>query len=314
MPAIQPQHDNAQPQHNNAQPLEHPNCEACKRHMHRHGPHPNDVAFVSCMKHAYEDGTQVHICGLDFCAHRGERTVLLGPNGAGKSTLLGHLLGLLRPQEGTVRVFGVDPVSSWHEIRTRIGVVLQDVDRQLIMPTVYDDIAFSYRQYEKDPAREHEAVMRAAEVLSVSHLLKRTPHSLSGGEKRRVALAGALIIDPELLILDEPFEGLDSVARDEIVEVLARLSQRGVTVIMSTHDMNQIAEIADYCYVLKAGGSIALAGTPHEIFENADILRESRINPPLLAELFSKLPNPSGEERAIPLTVDEAVAELTAHE
>jgi len=283
-------------------------------HEHRHalrgGPHPNDVAYVSCMKHFYEDGASVEMCGLDFCAHKGERTVLLGPNGAGKSTLLGHLLGLLRPQEGTVRVFGLDPTRQWPAIRERIGVVLQNVDQQLIMPTVYDDIAFSLRQYHRPPDTIEPAVSRVAKLLGIEALLHRTPQSLSGGEKRRVALAGALAIGPELLILDEPFEGLDSIARKTVVDVLRRLKDQGVSMVMSTHDIDSIGEIADYCYVLSSGGEIVLAGAPGEIFEHVDVLRESHIHPPILAELFSELSRRMKKPLPMPLTIPQAVEEL----
>lgn len=286
-----------------------------QKHEHalRGGPHPNDVAYVSCIKHFYADGASVEMCGLDFCAHKGERTVLLGPNGAGKSTLLEHLLGLLRPQEGTVRVFGLDPTRQWPEIRERIGVVLQNVDQQLIMPTVYDDIAFSLRQYHRPQDTIDPAVQRVAKLLGVKALLHRTPQSLSGGEKRRVALAGALAIGPDLLILDEPFEGLDSVVRKTVVDVLCKLKDQGVSMVMSTHDIDSIGEIADYCYVLASGGEIVLAGTPDEIFEHVDVLRESHIHPPILAEMFTELSRRTKTPFSVPLTIPQAVEELVKH-
>lgn len=281
--------------------------------IHRHGPHPDDVAFVSCVRHVYEDGTAVEMCGLDFCAHRGERTVLLGPNGAGKSTLIEHLLGLLHPQEGTVRVFGLDPWNDWKSIRQRVGVVLQNVDQQLIMPTVADDIAFSLRQYghsEKDIRAE---VQRVSELLDIVRLLPRSPQSLSGGEKRLVALAGALALHPELLILDEPFEGLDPKARLSLTELINTLcSEQGISVIMSTHDMDSVGTTADFCYVLRRGGEIVLAGTPQEIFSQSEAMERSNIRPPILAELFSGLNKKTGRSLNVPLTIDDAVEELSA--
>ncbi len=283
------------------------NCELCEKHLHRHGPHPNDVAYVSCVRHSYDDGASVFLCGLDFCAHQGERTVLLGPNGAGKSTLLSHLLGLLRSDEGVVRVFGYDPHNDWNHIRERIGVVLQNVDVQLIMPTVYDDICFSPRQYGWDRERIIAAAQEVMELLDITHLASRTPQTLSGGEKRKVALAGALITEPELLILDEPFEGLDTVARANIVALLKQLSEdKGITVITTLHDIDAVAEVADYCYVLRSNGEIVLSGTPKEIFEHSDLLAASNIRPPMLASLFEAL---GSKER--PLTIADAVAALT---
>lgn len=271
------------------------------------------AASVSCVRHSYEDGTTIHLCGLDFVARRGERTVLLGPNGSGKTTLLYHLLGLLKSREGRVRVLGVDPGSQWTRIRERIGVVLQNAEEQLIMPTVFDDVAFSPRQYgmaEEDVlARTREALDR----LGISHLAQRVPHSLSGGEKRRVALAGALVLEPELLVLDEPFEGLDPSARAGIVTLLKELAhERGTAVVMSTHDIDAVAELADYCYVLKTGGEIAVKGTPGEVFARAEEIAHSNIRPPVLAELFTALRAIDPDAPLSALTVPDAVAALTA--
>lgn len=272
----------------------------------------DDVVRVSCVRHAYEDGTTVHLCGLDFIAKRGERTVLLGPNGSGKTTLLYHVLGLLKSTEGSVRVLGADPAESWPNIARRVGVVLQNVDEQLLMPTVRDDIAFSPRQYGLEPDEVDRRVDAAMDLLGIRELGPRVPHSLSGGEKRKVALAGALVLDPDLLVLDEPFEGLDPASRLVIVELLERLAhERGTAVVMSTHDIDAVAELADYCYVLKTGGEIALKGTPAEVFARADDIAASNIRPPVLAELFLALrasdPSAPGPE----LTVDAAVASLS---
>ncbi len=264
----------------------------CQEHPHgrAHEPSPDDVVRVSCVRHSYEDGTHVHLCGLDFVARRGTRTVLLGPNGSGKTTMLFHVLGLLRSQEGSVRVLGADPATEWPKIRRRIGVVLQNVDEQLLAPTVFDDVAFSPRQYGLPEAEVEERVRAALDLLGIPELARRVPHNLSGGEKRKVALAGALVLEPELLVLDEPFEGLDPKARTGLLRLMARLTaEKGVTVVMSTHDIDSVNEMADYCYVLKPGGEIALEGTPAEVFAHADDIAASNIRPPVLAELFARL-------------------------
>ncbi len=283
--------------------------------VHRHGiiPSPDDVVRVSCIRHRYEDGTSVHLCGLDFVARKGTRTALLGPNGAGKTTLLFHILGLLRSEEGSVRVFGHDPATEWPLIRERIGVVLQNVDEQLLQPTVYDDVAFSPRQYGLPEAEVDRRVREALELLSITKLADRVPHNLSGGEKRKVALAGALVMEPELLVLDEPFEGLDPAAREALVALVARLAaERGTTVVMSTHDIDSVHELADQAYVLKAGGEIAIAGTPAEVFAHAADIARSNIRPPVLAELFAALRERDTSAPNVELSVNAAADALAA--
>lgn len=286
-----------------------------KEHTHDHGPleGAEEIVRISCVRHTYEDGTTVHLCGLDFLAHRGARVAVLGPNGSGKTTMLFHILGLLRSQEGEVSVFGVSPADQWPSIRRRIGVVLQNVDEQLLAPTVIDDVAFSPRQYGLGETEALERAHRSLGLLDIGHLADRVPHNLSGGEKRKVALAGALVMDPELLVLDEPFEGLDPASRTGLLDLLGMLARdRGMTIIMSTHDIDSVPEFADYAYVLAPGGTIALSGTPEELFANADTLAEGNIEPPILAELFARLREQDASAPAPALSVPEAVAALTA--
>lgn len=280
---------------------------------HVHTPVTSDeVARVSCVKHRYEDGTEVSLCGLEFVARRGQRVAVLGPNGSGKTTMLFHLLGLLRPEEGNVSVFGVDPSRRWKDIRRRVGVVLQNVDEQILAPSVFDDVAFSARQY---GLAEDEVCTRAnatMEVMGISHLATRVPHNLSGGEKRKVVMAGALVMEPELLVLDEPFEGLDPFSRRQMIDLLDVLAQGGVTVILTTHDIDTVPEFADFCYVLRQGGEIALSGTPREIFASAHDIAKSNIKPPVLAELFAGLRAADSGAPAPALNVADAVEALVA--
>ncbi|MBN1193420.1 MAG: ATP-binding cassette domain-containing protein [Coriobacteriia bacterium] len=263
-----------------------------RHHTHDRGrlAGAEEVVRISCVRHTYEDGTSVHLCGLDFLAHRGARVAVLGPNGSGKTTMLYHILGLLKPQEGQVTVFGVSPSEEWPTIRRHIGVMLQNVDEQLLAPTVIDDVAFSPRQYGLPETEARERAERALALVGIGHLADRVPHNLSGGEKRKVALAGALAMDPELLVLDEPFEGLDPTSRGSLLDLMSDLArERGMTIIMSTHDINSVPEFADYAYVLSPGGKIAMYGTPEELFAAPDALATSNIEPPILAELFARL-------------------------
>jgi cobalt/nickel transport system ATP-binding protein len=282
-------------------------------HSHDHGrlTGADEVVRISCVRHTYEDGTTVHLCGLDFVAHEGARVAVLGPNGSGKTTMLFHILGLLRPEEGEVRVFGVPPADEWPRIRRRIGVVLQNVDEQLLAPTVFDDVAFSPRQYGLPEAEVRERTERALDLFGIGELAGRVPHSLSGGEKRKVALAGALVMDPDLLVLDEPFEGLDPASRAGLLDIMRRLSEEhGMTIVLSTHDIDTVPEFADYAYVLATGGKIALSGTPEELFAGADVLAEGNIRPPILAELFARLRERDPNAPGPALSVAEAVEAL----
>jgi cobalt/nickel transport system ATP-binding protein len=192
-------------------------------------------------------------------------------------------------------------------------VVLQNVDEQLISPTVFDDVAFSPRQYGLPEAEVREAVESALALLGIEHLASRVPHNLSGGEKRKVALAGALVLQPELLVLDEPFEGLDPTSRASLIRLLSELAgRRRLTIVMSTHDIDTVPEFADYAYVLQQGGRIVLKGTPAEVFAHVDVMASGNIRPPILAELFARLRAQDASAPEPALTVPDAVAALAA--
>jgi len=272
--------------------------------------HADDVIVsVSCLKHIYPDTTEIHMCGLDFVVNRGERVVVLGGNGSGKTTLLFHILGLLKPDEGNVNVFGVNPSEKYDTIRERIGVLLQNVDDQILSPTVWDDISFSPRNYGYEKDQISRMVEQILSELGIQHLRDKICHYLSGGEKRKVALAGALVMRPKLLILDEPFEGLDNRSRAELVTLLNTYNKAGMTIIMSTHDLNLVASFADRVYVLARGSGVISAGTPSSIFMQVDALRATNIDPPLLTELFLKL-RERGVSVEVPVHIDQAVDDL----
>jgi len=267
---------------------------------------------VSCVRHVYADRTQVHLCGLDFVVAKGRRVVILGPNGSGKSTLLYHILGLLEPNEGEVSVFGVNPARSFNKIRERLGVVLQNVDEQILAPTVWDDVSFSPRNYGYADREVDRLVDEALADVGIEHLRDKVCHLLSGGEKRKVALAGAIVLKPELLVMDEPFEGLDPRSKNDLAELLYGLHKKnGMTMVTATHDVHAVSDLADEVYVLAKGGEITARGSVEEIFADAARLKASNIEPPQVVELFRRL-----EEEGIalgrPATVEEAVVRLKA--
>ena len=258
-----------------------------------------EIIRISCVKHIYPDTTEVHLCGLDFVVRKGERVIILGPNGSGKTTLLFHILGLLTPDEGAIRVFGCNPAKEYDKIREKIGVVLQNVEEQIVAPTVEEDVSFSPRNYGYPDDETGRLVDDILKELGIEGIRKRVCHYLSGGEKRKVALAGALVLKPELLVLDEPFEGLDPKSRRELAALLNSLSKKwGMAVVMSTHDINIISQMADYVYVLGQDGRILMMDTPADIFTRTEYYRQARLDFPILVELFREL-----QEKGLPVTM-----------
>jgi len=260
---------------------------------------------INCVTHEYPGGVCA-VCGLSLRIERGETVVILGPNGSGKTTLLHHILGLLKPKEGVIRVLGYEMPEEAEKAREAMGVVLQDVDDQLIMPTVLEDVAFGL--VARGVPRK-EAERRAREVLrelGLEDLEDRPPQFLSGGQKRMVALAGAVVIDPELLILDEPTTGLDHLAAERFVEVLSGLKEDrpNLTVILTTFDVDVAATLADRVVLIR-DGTVSVEGPPDEILTDPGLLREHGIKPPKHVELLHELGIDSP-----PLDVEEAVEML----
>ncbi len=213
-----------------------------------------EIVKVQCIKYQYPDKTRVSICGINFIVHPKEKVALIGANGAGKSTLLFHLAGLLKPMEGKVEVFGVDPFEKFKDIGKRIGIVVQNVEDQLIGPTVFDDIAFSLINYGVGKKEVERRVKEITKELKIEYLQDRIVHYLSGGEKKRVALAGALVLKPELLILDEALAELDTEAVELNLKKIDELSKKyNAAIIMATNDMEVVHKFADIIYLLDAG-------------------------------------------------------------
>lgn len=269
-----------------------------------------EIVKIRDLKFQYPDGTTLVFDGYDFTVGKGERIVMLGPNGSGKSTLLSLLLGLLKPAEGEIEVLGVNPLRDYEKIRERVGALLQDVDLQIIAPRVWDDVSFSPRNYGYKEEEIAKLVDDTLKKLDIDHLKDKIPHYLSGGEKIKVGLAGALVINPELLILDEPFEHIDPACRTELIKLLNKVNKEsGTAIILSTHNMNTVPLIADTVYLIADGGKIVGKGTPKEIFSQVETLSECHIEPPVLGELFSELKR-LGVEMDVSLTVDEAACTI----
>jgi cobalt/nickel transport system ATP-binding protein len=211
-----------------------------------------------------------------------QRIALLGANGSGKSTLLRLLDGLCLPSAGAVLYKGRELTEQSlaeeafaFEFRRAVALVFQNPDVQLFNPTVYDEIAFAPLQLRMPKEQIQTVVQSMLERFDIAHLKDRAPHRLSGGEKKRVALASALAIDPEVLILDEPTAALDPQSQSGIIDFLIDCQGRK-TIISATHNLEILEEIADYCYVLHHG-RLAAQGTPAEILGNQELLRETHL-------------------------------------
>jgi cobalt/nickel transport system ATP-binding protein len=201
--------------------------------------------------------------GLSLALDAGERIALTGPNGAGKSTLLHIMVGLLRPQAGTVAAFGAPrrKEQEFHEVRQRAGLVFQDPDDQLFCPTVAEDIAFGPLNLGKSKAEVMEIVDRTLAGLSLFHLRDRVTHKLSGGEKRLVSLATVLAMEPDVLLLDEPGNGLDEATRERLATILDTLPQ---ALILISHDARFRRRVTGHQYLLHNGviGPLEQHGPP----------------------------------------------------
>jgi cobalt/nickel transport system ATP-binding protein len=257
--------------------------------------------------------TQVQICGLDFIVNRGERVSILGSNGCGKTTLLKHLLGVLVPKNGSVKVFGVDPGKEFSKIREKIGVVMQNVDEQILGPTVYDDILFAPLNYGIEKRKAEAMAMAVIERLNLKSIQKKIVNYLSGGEKKKVALAGALIMEPDLLILDEPFTGLDPVSRRDLVQILNELNkEKGITFIITLHEVDLVPEMTDILYLMHGHGDLSERGRPDEIFGRFKDLESFNLEEPTLTKLFKGLKK-EGLDFGDPLRIDEAIQSIKKH-
>ena len=262
---------------------------------------------LDCITHIYPDMTKVQICGLEFIVNRGERVGVLGANGCGKTTLLKHLVGVLMPKEGSVKVFGVDPVKDYSKIRQKIGVVMQDVDEQILGPTVYDDILFAPLNYGIPKPQAEALAADVIERLNIQPLKGKIVHYLSGGEKKKVALAGALVLQPDLLILDEPFTGLDPKSKRDLIQTLNELNkEKGITLIMTLHEVDLVSEVTDVLYLMHGHGDISERGSPHEIFGRFKDLERFNLEEPTLTKLFKGL-RKEGLDFGEPLRIDEAI-------
>jgi cobalt/nickel transport system ATP-binding protein len=234
------------------------------------------VLDVRGLAHAYPDGTQA-LFGVDLHVHERERVALLGPNGAGKTTLVLHLNGIHTAGAGSVTVSGL-PVEkdNLREIRRRVGIVFQDPDDQLFMPTVRQDVAFGPANLGVGGGDLDRRVLAALEQVGMAEYADRPPHHLSFGQRRRVAVATVLVMEPEILVLDEPSSNLDPASRRELADILRSLD---VTVLMVTHDLPYALELCPRSVVLHDGQVVA-DGATYDLLTDSELMRRHRLELP----------------------------------
>lgn len=251
---------------------------------------------------------------MNFALESPRRVALLGANGVGKSTLMLLLNGTLRPHEGELAVLGrpIDyskPGLQW--LHRKVGIVLQDPDDQLFGATVEQDVAFGPLNNGIESEGARKLVMQTLASLGIMHLADRPIHELSLGEKKRVALAGVLVLQPEIILLDEPTAGLDFVGITSMLNLLGRLHEAGTTIVISTHDTDLAYEWAEDAWVLR-DGHIAAQGPIEEVMQRGEVLRAAHLRVPWLMEMglaIQKGRSDLAGER-LPRTRDEMIARI----
>ncbi len=245
----------------------------------------------------YPDGTKA-LETVNFIAEEGKIVALLGPNGAGKSTLFLHFNGILRPSSGTVVIDGENVNYNKKElmkIRQKVGIVFQNPDDQLFAPTVVEDVAFGPMNMGLPKDEVESRVKEALSRVGMEGFEKKPPHHLSGGQKKRVAIAGILAMKPKIMVLDEPTSGLDPKGASQILRLLYQLNTEGMTIVISTHDVDLVPIYASNVYIISEG-KIIKQGTASEVFEDVKTIRGANLRLPRIAHLMEIL----GKEDKLP--------------
>lgn len=261
----------------------------------------------------YPDGTKA-LDNIDFAVEKGQIVSLLGKNGAGKSTLFLHFNGIFEPESGEILVDGEKleyDKKSLLKVRQKVGIVFQNPDDQLFAPTVEEDVAFGPLNIGLSQEETKIRVTDALNRVGMEGFEKKPPHHLSGGQKKRVAIAGILAMGPEIMVLDEPTSGLDPKGASKILKLLYDLNNEGMTIIISTHDVDLVPLYSNKVNIIR-DGKIIKVGSPHEVFDDVKLIREADLRLPRLAHLAEVLEKQDNIKIAdsYPLTIGEARKDL----
>ena len=237
---------------------------------------------------------------------------IIGPNGAGKSTLFSHFNGLTEPTSGHVEIDGKKIIFEREElleVRQKVGIVFQDPNDQLFAPTVKEDVAFGPMNLGLEYDEVKKRIEEALEMVGMSGFEDKTPHHLSGGQQKRVAIAGIVAMRPDIMILDEPTAGLDPEGVDKVLAILNKLNSEGMSIVISSHDIEMVNEFADKIFVLYNGEIIA-EGNNHQIFSDKELLKKAHLKAPVTTEILYKLKEKGLDVDTEKLSIEETVKEI----
>ena len=267
---------------------------------------------VEGVTYKYDDYEEAALSNVSFQFDEGAYVGVIGPNGCGKTTLIKHLNGLLLPSEGNVQVDGLNTkdAGALQEIRQKVGMIFQNPDNQIVGMSVEEDVSFGPGNLGLPPNEIRERVQNALSLVGMEEYGKRAPHTLSGGEKQLVAIAGVLTMNPSYIALDEPTSFLDPSGQKTVLDVIGKLNERGITMIHITHSMDEIVH-ADKVIVMK-GGKILLVGEPKKVLTQFEWLNELGLATPKATELMWRFKGMGSGIRHDILTLDEVYGEITA--
>ena len=259
----------------------------------------------------YPDGTQA-LKNINIEIEKGEKVAIIGPNGAGKSTLFSHFNGLTEPTSGCVKIEGKTISFEKDEllkVRQKVGIVFQDPNDQLFAPTVKEDIAFGPMNLGLSYGEVEKRVEDALKMVGMENYEDKTPHHLSGGQQKRIAIAGIIAMKPELMILDEPTAGLDPDGVEKVLNIMNQLNKEGMTLIISSHDIDMISKYADKIFVLY-NGEIIESGNKNKIFSDMELLKKAHLRTPITTEILYNLKESGLNVNTEKISVKDTCAEI----
>ncbi|MBR6024139.1 MAG: ATP-binding cassette domain-containing protein [Methanobrevibacter sp.] len=259
----------------------------------------------------YPDGTHA-LNNVNMEILKGQKVAIMGPNGAGKSTLFSHFNGLTEPTSGYLEIDGKKmeyDKKTLLEVRQKVGIVFQDPNDQLFAPTVKEDVAFGPMNLGLGYEEVEKRVDEALKLVGMEKFKDKTPHHLSGGQQKRVAIAGIIAMKPEIMILDEPTAGLDPQGVDQVLDILNNLNKEGMSIVISSHDIEMVNGFAEKIFVLYEGEILA-SGDRHEIFSNKELLKKAHLKAPITTEILYQLKENGFDVDTTKINIDEVIDEI----